>query len=148
MRSSASAVHGGEPGPCAWGLEREASGMGLVAPSLIWRIVAAGPSMLGCASPIAGDLIMANRFISAVRRLAANMAELMEFQQRIWVVSILHEAYTDTFIVNEGSFDEPMQWMIRKGYDAEMLRRVDKMRRSQAIELALDGTHHRLMRVK
>ncbi|MEG0010129.1 MAG: hypothetical protein RR721_18445 [Aeromonas sp.] len=91
---------------------------------------------------------MANGFIGAVRALAAKAADLMEFQQRIWVVSIIQEAYTDTFIVNEGSFEEPMQWMVRKGYDGDMLRQVNEMRPSQAIELDLGQISHRLMRVK
>lgn len=95
---------------------------------------------------------MANRFISSYRALASKaaalFAELSEFQQRIWVVSIVNDAYTDTFIVNEGSFEEPMQWMIRKGYDAGMVQQVDQMRRSQAIQLELGSASHRLMRVK
>ncbi|WP_461607369.1 hypothetical protein [Aeromonas rivipollensis] len=95
---------------------------------------------------------MANRVIGQLRALAAKVvtlfAELSEFQQRIWVVSIIKDAYTDTFIVNEGSFEEPMQWMHRKGYSAEMLARVDAMARSQVVQLELGGQCHRLMRVK
>ena len=95
---------------------------------------------------------MANRVIGQLRALAAKVtrlfAELCEFQQRIWVVSIIKDAYTDTFIVNEGSFEEPMQWMRRKQYDADMLRRVDAMQRSQVIQFELGDTRHRLMRVK
>ena len=95
---------------------------------------------------------MANRVIGQLRALASKVAtlfaELSEFQQRIWVVSIIKDAYTDTFIVNEGSFEEPMQWMHRKGYSAEMLARVDAMARSQVVQLELGGQRHRLMRVK
>ncbi len=95
---------------------------------------------------------MANRVIGQLRALAAKVtslfAELCEFQQRIWVVSIIKDAYTDTFIVNEGSFEEPMQWMHRKGYSAEMLARVDAMARSQVVQLEFGGQRHRLMRVK
>ncbi|MGS3174447.1 hypothetical protein [Aeromonas sanarellii] len=98
---------------------------------------------------------MANPFIRTLRTLRALAAQataliagLSEFQQRIWVVSIIKDAYTDTFIVNEGSFEEPMQWMHRKGYSAEMLARVEAMARSQVIQLELGGQHHRLMRVK
>ncbi|MGE6202052.1 hypothetical protein ACLH0M_21045, partial [Aeromonas media] len=93
---------------------------------------------------------MANRVIGQLRALASKVAtlfaELSEFQQRIWVVSIIKDAYTDTFIVNEGSFEEPMQWMHRKGYSAEMLARVDAMARSQVVQLELGGQCHRLMR--
>ena len=95
---------------------------------------------------------MANRVIGQLRALAAKVAtlfaELSEFQQRIWVVSIIKDAYTDTFIVNEGSFEEPMQWMRRKQYNADMLRRVEAMQRSQVIQFELGDTRHRLMRVK
>ena len=102
---------------------------------------------------------MANRFVSSKNRIvqagrwlstrgAALFAELSEFQQRIWVVSIIKDAYTDTFIVNEGSFEVPMQWMHRKGYSAEMLARVDAMARSQVVQLEFGGQRHRLMRVK
>ena len=95
---------------------------------------------------------MANRVIGQLRALAAKVAtlfaELSEFPQPIWVVSIIKDAYTDTFIVNEGSFEEPMQWMHRKGYSAEMLARVDAMARSQVVQLEFGGQRHRLMRVK
>lgn len=95
---------------------------------------------------------MANRVIGQLRALAAKVAtlfaELSEFQQRIWVVSIVNDTYTDTFIVNEGSFEEPMQWMRRKQYDTDMLQRVDAMQRSQVIQFELGDIRHRLMRVK
>lgn len=81
-------------------------------------------------------------------RGAALFAELSEFQQRIWVVSIVNDTYTDTFIVNEGSFEEPMQWMRCKQYNADMLQRVEAMQRSQVIQFELGDTRHRLMRVK
>ncbi|GKQ99670.1 hypothetical protein KAM461_39200 [Aeromonas hydrophila] len=64
------------------------------------------------------------------------------------MVSIVHDTYTDTFIVNEGSFAEPMQWMRRKQYSADMLQRVDAMQRSQVIQFELGDIRHRLMRVK
>ncbi|WP_421212491.1 hypothetical protein [Aeromonas sp. 600479] len=93
-----------------------------------------------------------NRITRAVRWLAtrgaALFAEISEFQQRIWVVSITNDNYTDTFIVNEGSFEEPMQWMRRKQYNADMLQRVDAMQRSQVIQFELGDIRHRLMRVK
>lgn len=95
---------------------------------------------------------MANRVIGQLRALAAKVAtlfaELSEFQQRIWVVSIVKESYTDTFVVNKGGFEEPLQWMRRKGYSAEMLARVEAMARSQVLQLECAGQHHRLMRVK
>lgn len=103
--------------------------------------------------------VMANRLVDSkncitqagrwlATRGAALFAELSEFQQRIWVVSIVNDTYTDTFIVNEGSFEEPMQWMRRKQYDTDMLQRVDAMQRSQVIQFELGDIRHRLMRVK
>lgn len=102
---------------------------------------------------------MANRLVGSKNRItragrwlatrgAALFAELSEFQQRIWVVSIVNDTYTDTFIVNEGCFEEPMQWMRRKQYSADMLQRVDAMQRSQVIQVELGDIRHRLMRVK
>lgn len=93
-----------------------------------------------------------NRIAQAGRWLGAKVAglfaELSEFQQRIWVVSIAQGTFSDTFLVNEDSFDEPMQWMIRKGYDAGMVQQVDAMKRSQAIQLDLGGVSHQLLRIK
>ncbi len=102
---------------------------------------------------------MANRLVDSKNRItragrwlatrgAALFSELSEFQQRIWVVSIVNDTYTDTFIVNEGSFEEPMQWMRHKQYNADMLQRVEAMQRSQVIQFELGDTRHRLMRVK
>ena len=88
------------------------------------------------------------RFRALAGQAATLVAGLSEFQQRVWVVSIIKDAYTDTFIVNEGSFEQPMQWMHRKGYSAEMLARVEAMARSQVVQLDLDDACHRLMRVK
>lgn len=92
--------------------------------------------------------LLARRVRALAGRAATLVAGLCEFQQRIWVVSIIKDAYTDTFIVNEGSFEVPMQWMHRKGYSAEMLARVEAMARSQVLQLECAGQHHRLMRVK
>ena len=51
-------------------------------------------------------------------------------------------------LLDEGSFEEPMQWMQRKQYNADMLQRVDAMQRSQVIQFELGDIRHRLMRVK
>lgn len=92
--------------------------------------------------------LLARRVRALAGRAATLVAGLCEFQQRIWVVSIVNDTYTDTFIVNEGSFEEPMQWMRRKQYSADMLQRVDAMQRSQVIQVELGDIRHRLMRVK
>jgi len=83
-----------------------------------------------------------------VTRVAALIAECSAFQQRIWVVSIINDSYTDTFLVNEGSFTQPLQWMRAKQYSANMLQLVDAMTRSQVIQFDLGKVRHRLVRVK
>lgn len=80
--------------------------------------------------------------------LSEQLTEIMEFQQRIWVVSICNSSATDTFLVNEDSFHEPMQWMLRKGYTEDMLQKINQLKRSQAVQLELNGIRHQILRVK
>lgn len=81
-------------------------------------------------------------------------ANLQEFQERIWIVSIQKNSgiqnslLNDTFLVSEDSFDHPMQWMEKQGYQVEMIKNVDNMKRSQAIQIQLENSHHSLIRVK
>ncbi len=82
------------------------------------------------------------------RQLIDSLLKTLEFQQRIWIVSINHGAYSDTFVVTEDSFSEPMQWMRRKGYDEVMLNRVNALQRSQTVQFNLDNSCHQLLRVK
>lgn len=82
------------------------------------------------------------------RWLSEQLTEIMEFQQRIWVVSICNSSATDTFLVNEDSFHEPMQWMLRKGYTEDMLQKINQLNRSQAVQLELNGIRHQILRVK
>ena len=82
------------------------------------------------------------------RWLSEQLTEIMEFQQRIWVVSICNSSATDTFLVNEDSFHEPMQWMLRKGYTEDMLQKINQLKRSQAEQLELNGIRHQILRVK
>jgi len=82
------------------------------------------------------------------RWLLDQLSGMIEFQQRIWVVSICHSKVTDTFIVNEDSFHEPMQWMMRKGYTEDMLQKINRLKRSQAMNLQVDGNQHHILRVK
>ena len=86
--------------------------------------------------------------VQAKRWLLEQLTGILEFQQRIWVISICNSSATDTFIVNEDSFHEPMQWMTRKGYIEDMLHKVNQLRRSQAVQLELNGISHQILRVK
>lgn len=81
-------------------------------------------------------------------QLLAAVGRMLDFQKRIWIVSIRHQHHSDTFIINEDSFVEPMQWMRRKGYSEAMLHQVEQLQRSQAVELRLGDQCHRLLRVK
>jgi hypothetical protein len=87
-------------------------------------------------------------FVQAKCWLLNQLSEILEFQQRIWVVSICNSSATDTFIVNEDSFHEPMQWMMRKGYTEDMLQTINRLKRSQATQLELNGISHQILRVK
>ena len=81
-------------------------------------------------------------------------AEVQQFQQRIWIVSIQQNMgsqsslLNDTFLVSEDNFDTPMQWMEKQGYQATMIDAVDKMHRSQTINIELAHSQHSLIRVK
>ena len=81
-------------------------------------------------------------------------SEIQQFQERIWVVSIQSTSgqqstlLNDTFLVSEDSFDSPMQWMEKQGYQADIIKNVDKMQRSQAINIQLENSLHSLIRVK
>jgi len=78
-----------------------------------------------------------------------NLIPLMEFQQRIWVVCIGQgTAMSDTFVVSEDGFNEPLEWMKRKGYDVVMLARVEALCRSESTIFNINGLKHYLLRVK
>ncbi|MGF1698590.1 hypothetical protein L4D20_13810 [Vibrio kyushuensis] len=82
-------------------------------------------------------------------RVKAAIAETLDFQSRLWVVNVFTgDNKGESFVVNEDGFNEPLQWMKRKGYSTLMLEQVDDMRRSQVIEFELESVKHRLMRVK
>lgn len=81
--------------------------------------------------------------------ITSYFTELLDFQSRIWVVSVYAgEHKGESYIVNEDSFCEPMQWMKRKGYSHTMIEQIELMKRSQVREFELEKVKHRLMRVK
>ncbi|MDN3699878.1 hypothetical protein ACFFUO_17675 [Vibrio artabrorum] len=82
-------------------------------------------------------------------KLKTYFNQLLDFQSRIWVVHIIEDAITDqSFVINEDSFKEPLEWMKKRNYHAKMLERVEKMKVSQIIEIRFEDKMHRLMRVK
>ncbi|GLR05737.1 hypothetical protein GCM10007906_33250 [Vibrio hyugaensis] len=75
--------------------------------------------------------------------------EALDFQARVWVVNVYTgEHKGESYVVNEDSFSEPLQWMKKKDYQDAMLTKVESMKRSQIIEFDLGSVKHRLMRVK
>ncbi|WP_156980954.1 hypothetical protein [Vibrio galatheae] len=87
--------------------------------------------------------------MSLFKRIKVALSDALDFQSRVWVVSVsAGEHKGESYIVNEDSFLEPMQWMKRKGYSLAMIEQIDKMQRSQIEEFDLTHVKHRLMRVK
>ncbi|MCC4223050.1 MAG: hypothetical protein AAGJ90_02650 [Pseudomonadota bacterium] len=77
------------------------------------------------------------------------IGEVLDFHARVWVVNVYAgEHKGESYVVNEDSFSEPLQWMKKKGYKDPMLTKVESMKRSQVIEFDLGSVKHRLMRVK
>lgn len=77
------------------------------------------------------------------------IGEVLDFHARVWVVNVYAgEHKGESYVVNEDSFSEPLQWMKKKGYNDPMLTKVESMKRSQVIEFDLGSVKHRLMRVK
>ncbi|RYU47918.1 hypothetical protein ERW51_02280 [Aliivibrio finisterrensis] len=88
-------------------------------------------------------------FSSTINQIKIAIGEVIEFQSRIWVINIHEGTLNDeSFIINEDSFQEPMQWMVKRQYTTEMIGRVDAMKRSQVLVLTFNNTEHRLIRVK
>ena len=88
-------------------------------------------------------------FSASFKRISQAIGEVIEFQSRIWVINIHEGTLNDeSFIINEDSFQEPMQWMVKRQYSTEMIEKVDAMKRSQILVLMLNNVEHRLIRVK
>jgi hypothetical protein len=86
---------------------------------------------------------------NTINQIKTAIGEVIEFQSRIWIINIHEGTLNDeSFIINEDSFQEPMQWMVKRQYSTEMIEKVDTMRRSQVIVLTLNNVEHRLIRVK
>lgn len=93
---------------------------------------------------VANELIM-----GFTQRIKLALLDMLDFQLRVWVVSVYAgEHKGESYIVNEDSFSEPMQWMKRKGYSDTMIGQIEQMKRSEVQEFDLESVKHRLMRVK
>ncbi len=84
-----------------------------------------------------------------LKKLLEFFVNAVEFRSRIWVVHVSESILKDqSYVVNEDQFSSPLSWMKSKGYDREMLRKVESMKRSQILVFELGSTKHQLMRVK
>lgn len=84
-----------------------------------------------------------------LNKLKQTIGEVLDFQARVWVANVYADEHKgESYVVNEDSFSEPLQWMKKKGYKDSMLTKVESMTRSQVIEFDLGSVKHRLMRVK
>lgn len=88
------------------------------------------------------------------KRFTLLCSQTQQFQGRVWIVSIQQKTgqksnlFNDTFVVSEDSFDKPMQWMEKRGYQPKIINDVDNMHRSQSLKIELENSSHSLMRVK
>lgn len=86
---------------------------------------------------------------SLFTQFLALLKKTIEFKSRIWVIQITDGQFKDeSLIINEDTFNEPMQWMKQHLYSEEMISKVDNLRRSEIIFLQLLDIEHRIMRVK
>lgn len=88
------------------------------------------------------------------QRFVVACQSVQAFQDRVWIVSIQNNLndqdsiLKDTFVVSEDSFSSPMSWMHQRGYTDITINKVDKMKRSQVVNVSVDGQLHSLIRVK
>ncbi len=88
-------------------------------------------------------------FDSLLTKLKHFFQDVLDFQSRIWVITISGGGLKEeSFVINEDSFKEPLQWMKRKSYSEEMLQRVENMKLSQIQIFHVGDLEHRLLRVK
>jgi len=82
-------------------------------------------------------------------RIKCAIGEVIDFRSRVWVIRISESRFKDeSFVINEDSFQEPLQWMKRRHYSPVMLEQVEAMQRSQVRIFNIGEQTHRLMRVK
>ncbi len=86
------------------------------------------------------------RWLSRIKRA---ISEVIDFRSRVWVVRVSESRLKDeSFIINEDSFQEPLQWMKRRNYSPVMLEQVEAMQCSQVRIFNIGYQTHRLLRVK
>ncbi len=82
-------------------------------------------------------------------RIKRAIVEAIDFRSRVWVIRISESRLKDeSFIINEDSFQEPLQWMKRRNYSPVMLEQVEALQCSQVRIFNVGDQTHRLLRVK
>lgn len=81
--------------------------------------------------------------------VSSKVVRALDFHSRIWVIRISESRLKDeSFVINEDSFQEPLQWMKRRNYTSVMLEQVEDMQRSQVRIFHFGQQTHHLLRVK
>nr|QIH43270.1 hypothetical protein G5S32_13815 [Vibrio ziniensis] len=87
--------------------------------------------------------------MKSVARIKEALVQALDFRSRIWVVRVSESKLKDeSFVINEDSFQEPLQWMKRRQYSLPMLEQVESMRVSQVRTFHVGQQTHSLVRVK
>nr|WP_255555364.1 hypothetical protein [Enterovibrio paralichthyis] len=81
--------------------------------------------------------------------LLHSLDDLMEFQERVWIVNIREsQMKNESFVVSEDSFREPMEWMVDQDYPDDVLEDLELLKPSQSICFKVGNAEHCIMRVK
>lgn len=84
-----------------------------------------------------------------ISKLQQKIITNIEFKQRIWIINILKDSKNDgSIVINEDSFNYPLEWMVLNHYDSNMLQVIDTMKTSETQTLLLNNEIHHVMRVK
>jgi hypothetical protein len=87
-----------------------------------------------------------NQLFNYVSRLL--LAQL-DSKKRLWIVQVDEGGLKNqSFIVDEDSFQQPMDWMLNRHYSATDLENVDNMKRAEVVRVKLANAKHSLIRAK
>ncbi|CZF81839.1 hypothetical protein GCE9029_02860 [Grimontia celer] len=91
-----------------------------------------------------------SRFLTKMHdSLTGTLNNMVEFRERMWIVNVREaEKSSESFVISEDNFREPMEWMIDQNYSSEMLERLESLKLSESIRFTVGGAEHCLFRVK
>ncbi|QFI37137.1 hypothetical protein FR932_04480 [Moritella marina ATCC 15381] len=79
------------------------------------------------------------------QRLLANL----DSKKRLWIVQVDEGGLKNqSFIVDEDSFQQPLDWMLKRHYSVIDLENVDKMKCAEMVSVQLENAKHCLIRAK